>query len=113
MGSNVDRYLKAFRQSVTDPDSFWGEAAELISWYRKPTVVLDDSAAPFYRWFPDGRLNTAYNALDRHVEAGHGDRLAVIHASPVTGTETAFTYAELRDAVARTAGALAGLGVGI
>ena len=68
-------YQKTFRQSVTDPDTFWADAAELISWYRKPTVILDDASAPFYRWFPDGVLNTCYNALDRHVEAGRGSRL--------------------------------------
>ncbi len=111
MGSNVDRYLKAFRQSVTDPDSFWGEAAELISWYRKPTVVLDDSSAPFYRWFPDGVLNTCYNALDRHVEAGRGEQSALIYDSPVTGRRASYSYAQLRDEVARFAGVLSSLGV--
>jgi len=111
MGSNVDRYLKAFRQSVTDPDSFWGEAAELISWYRKPTVVLDDSSAPFYRWFPDGVLNTCYNALDRHVEAGRGEQSALIYDSPVTGRRASYSYAQLRDEVAKFAGVLSSLGV--
>jgi propionyl-CoA synthetase len=104
-------YLDARRESLTDPDAFWGRAADAISWAAPPTTTLDDSAAPLYRWFPDGRLNTCYNALDRHVEAGHGERPALVHVSPVTGTQTTLTYAELRDAVARFAGALAGLGV--
>lgn len=77
-----------------------------------PSRALDDSAAPIYRWFPDGELNTSYNALDRHVEAGHGDRTALIYDSPVTGTGRSYTYSELRDEVALFAGALRELGVG-
>ena len=104
-------YAQAYAESIEDPGAFWGRAADAITWSEPPTVVLDDSAAPMYRWFSDGRLNTAYNALDRHIEAGNGDRVALIHASPVTGTETTFTYTQLRDEVARMAGALASLGV--
>jgi len=73
--------------------------------------VLDDSRAPFYRWFAGGRLNSCHNALDRHVEGGRADQLALIYDSPVTGTTAAFTYRDLRDAVARFAGALAAQGV--
>ena len=72
---------------------------------------LDSSNAPLFRWFPDGELNTSYNALDRHVEAGHGERTALIWDSPVTGSVRRYTYAELRDEVAKFAGALASLGV--
>ena len=68
--------------------------------------------APLARWFPDGRLNTCHNALDRHVEGGRGDQPALIYDSPVTGTQRSYSYAELRDEVARLAGALRGLGVG-
>jgi propionyl-CoA synthetase len=107
----MDAYRAAFLKSVTDPDSFWSEAAELISWYQKPTVILDDSAAPLYRWFPDGVLNTCYNALDRHVEGGRGDQAALIYDSPVTGNRGRYSYAQLRDEVARFAGALRSLGV--
>jgi propionyl-CoA synthetase len=74
--------------------------------------VLDDSRAPFYRWFTGGRLNTCHNALDRHVDGGRADQLALIYDSPVTGAAASFTYRELRDAVARFAGALAAEGVG-
>ena len=77
-----------------------------------PRTVLDESRAPFYRWFPDGELNTCENALDRHVAAGHGDRLALVYDSPVTGTKRTYTYAQLLDETATFAGALAGLGVG-
>jgi propionyl-CoA synthetase len=73
--------------------------------------VLDDSTAPFYRWFAGGRLNTCHNALDRHVEDGRGDQPALIYDSPVTETVASFTYRELRDAVARLAGALSAHGV--
>ncbi|MPY82972.1 MAG: acetate--CoA ligase [Actinophytocola sp.] len=105
-------YAKVYQQSLTDPEGFWLAAAEDIDWIRKPTTALDDSRAPLYRWFPDGELNTAYNALDRHVESGRGEQTALIYDSPVTGSKASYTYAELRDRVATFAGALASLGVG-
>ncbi|HEX6888642.1 MAG TPA: AMP-binding protein [Candidatus Nanopelagicales bacterium] len=108
----MGRYAEAYAASMADPDAFWGAAAQAISWSTPPTVGCDARDAPLYRWFTDGRLNTCYNALDRHVEAGHGDRLALIHDSPITGTQQRFTYAELTDAVARFAGVLADLGIG-
>ncbi|MEU4405088.1 propionyl-CoA synthetase [Streptosporangium sp. NPDC023963] len=104
-------YADAFARSIADPEDFWAEAAEAVTWSRPPREVLDAGAPPFYRWFPDGELNTCHNALDRHVEAGHGDRLALVHDSPVTGTGRRYTYAELRDEVARFAGVLRSLGV--
>ena len=87
-------------------------AAGAIDWIRPPSKALDDSRAPFYGWFPDAVCNTCWNAVDRHVEAGHGDRLAIIYDSPVTGTKARISYAELRDQVARLAGALAARGIG-
>jgi propionyl-CoA synthetase len=105
-------YDESYRRSLADPDGFWLDAASAITWTRPPARALDDSAAPLYRWFPDGELNTSYNALDRHVEAGNGDRTALIYDSPVTGTSRSYTYAELRDEVAAFAGALRSLGVG-
>ena len=104
-------YDDARRRSLAEPDAFWGEAASLIDWVTPPTRVLDDARAPLYRWFPDGELNTCANALDRHVGAGRGDRLALIHDSAVTGQVTTFTYAQLLDEVSRFAGALRSLGV--
>ncbi len=100
------------RRSLDRPEEFWAEAAMAVDWAAAPTQVLDSSRAPFYRWFPDGELNTCHNALDRHVAGGRADQLALIYDSPVTGQVRRFTYAELRDDVARLAGALAGLGVG-
>ena len=96
---------------MADPEAFWREAAGLVTWWRKPDRILDDSSPPFYRWFPDATLNTCYNALDRHVVAGHADRTAVIHDSGVTGTVTEVTYGRLLEDVAAFAGALRQLGV--
>jgi propionyl-CoA synthetase len=104
-------YQETFRQSIENPEGFWGEAATGLSWYEAPTQVLDRSNPPFYRWFPDGVLNTCYNAVDRHVEGGRGDQVAIIHDSPVTNSQRKITYAELLDQVSRFAGVLRGLGV--
>jgi propionyl-CoA synthetase len=108
----MGRYADAFRRSLADPEGFWGEAVTAIDWYRKPTVVLDSSNPPFYRWFSDGVLNTCFNALDRHVRGGRGSQPALIYDSPVTGTCRTFSYRELLDEVARFGGVLRGLGVG-
>src|SRR5262245_28669216 len=106
-----NQYLTAHTRSLTDPESFWGEAAQEIHWYKKWRKVLDDSNKPFYRWFAGGEVNTCYNAIDRHVSGGRGGQTALIYDSPVTGTIQSFTFRELRDRVATCAGALASLGV--
>jgi propionyl-CoA synthetase len=108
----MGRYAREFQRSLADPDGFWGEAAKDIDWYQPPTVVLDRSSPPFYRWFADGVLNTCFNAVDRHVHGGRGDQAALIYDSPVTGTGRTFSYRELLDEVSRFAGVLRGLGVG-
>jgi len=105
-------YRETYRRALDDPESFWADAAESVAWSRRWSRVLDVAAEPLPRWFPGGVLNTCHNALDRHVEAGHGERLALIHDSPVTGGHATWTYAALRDEVARTAGMLSRLGVG-
>jgi len=105
-------YDEVYRRSLEDPEAFWGEAAALIDWVRQPERILDDSKPPFYRWFAGGELNSCYNALDRHVDGGRADQLALVYDSPVTARLQTFTYRELRDAVARFAGVLRGLGVG-
>ena len=106
------RYGEVYRRSIEDPEGFWGEAADAVSWYRKWDRVLDRSNPPFYRWFAGGVVNTCYNALDRHVEAGNGGRAALIYDSPVTSTIRRYSYRELLDLVARCAGSLARLGIG-
>jgi propionyl-CoA synthetase len=107
----MGRFDEVYRRSLDDPEGFWADAAAEIDWVEPWQRVLDDSEAPSYRWFAGGRLNTCYNALDRHVERGRADQLALIYDSPVTATTAAFTYRELRDAVARFAGALVAQGV--
>jgi propionyl-CoA synthetase len=99
-------------RSIEDPEGYWREQAGLVDWIRKPRRVLDDDHPPFYRWFPDATLNTCFNALDRHVVRGHGDRTALIHDSAVTGTQASWTYAELLEQTAAFAGALRAFGVG-
>ena len=106
------RYDEVHARSLSDPESFWTEAAEAIHWTKRWEQVLDDSNPPSYRWFVGGELNTCYNALDIHVESGRGDQPALIYDSPVTDAKRTYTYIELRDEVARFAGVLAGLGVG-
>jgi propionyl-CoA synthetase len=104
-------YSDAFRRAIDDRDGFWTEAAAGLDWVRAPQVALDDSAAPFVRWFPDGELNTCHNTLDRHVDAGRGEQVALIHDSAVTGAVRKLTYRQLRDETARFAGALRAQGV--
>ncbi len=104
-------YQEIYTQSIEDPETFWSEAAEAISWDKKWDRVLDDSNIPFYRWFKGGELNTCYNALDRHIENGRGDQAALIYDSPVTASQKTYSYSELRDEVARLAGMLRDSGV--
>ena len=104
-------YRDVYEAWKADPEAFWMAEAEKIDWDQKPTRALNDDNAPLYEWFTDGMVNTCWNAVDRHVAAGHGDRNAIIYDSPVTGTVRHITYAELRDQVARLAGALAERGV--
>ncbi|MGQ0840733.1 propionyl-CoA synthetase [Actinokineospora sp.] len=104
-------YVETYQRSLGDPEGFWLDAARAVDWTTPPSRALDASAAPMYRWFPDGELNTCHNALDRHVAAGRGGQAALIYDSPITGTKASYTYAELTDLTARFAGVLAGLGV--
>ena len=89
-------YRTEYARSIEDPEGFWGEQAGLVDWIRRPQRVLDSDHAPFYRWFPDGTMNTCYNALDRHVAAGHADRAALIYDSAVSEGSRTLTYAPQR-----------------
>jgi propionyl-CoA synthetase len=104
-------YDDTYRRWREDPEGFWHEPAAAVDRERTPRRVLDDSRAPLYHWFPDGVLNTCHNALDRHVDGGRAEQVALIYESPVTGRVRRFTYCALRDEVARCAGALRRLGV--
>ncbi|MBK6762803.1 MAG: propionyl-CoA synthetase [Micrococcales bacterium] len=105
-------YRQEYERSLAEPDAFWREAAATIEWTTEPTVICDDSAAPLYRWYSDGVLNTCYNAVDRHVAAGRGDQPALHYVSPVTASAKTLTYAQLLDEVSTFAGVLTDLGVG-
>lgn len=110
--STASSYAAAHRLSISDPDAFWLDVAADIDWTAPPTAAVDRSRPPFYRWFPDGELNTSYNCVDRHVEAGRGEQAAFIYDSAVTGVKETITYAQLLDRVEEFAGALAAEGVG-
>ncbi len=106
-----DAFDQVHGLSISDPDQFWGNAAEEIYWYTKPSKVLDTSESPHGKWFVDGELNTCFNAVDRHVEAGRGEDIALIYDSPVTSTVRKFSFSELQDLTAKFAGVLKTKGV--
>lgn len=105
-------YAEEYDRSLQDPEGFWGEAAQSIHWFQNPTKILSQEQDPkmphisSHQWFSDGTTNTAYNCLDVHVNAGHGDRTAVIYDSPVTGMQRHISYQELLHQVSALAGAL-------
>ena len=95
----------------SNPEQFWMKAAEEINWIKKPSKALWDDNAPIYEWFKDAKVNTCYNAVDRHVETGNGHQTAIIYDSPVTNTKRKISYLELKAQVASLAGGLAARGV--
>jgi len=104
-------YRDVYSAAKADPEGFWLEAAQAIDWVTPPTRALNDDAAPLYEWFTEAQVNTCWNAVDRHVEAGNGSRAAIIYDSPITGVQSTTTYAELQTQTASLAGALAAKGV--
>lgn len=109
--TNATSYAEAYGNWMRDPEAYWTQEAQGISWSKQPEKIFDKSLGAFGQWFAGGMLNTCYNCLDRHVEAGRGAQAALIYDSPMTGTVRTFTYADLLDQTSRLAGALAGLGV--
>lgn len=107
----MGQFNELFEQSIEKPEEFWANAAEGIDWIKKWDKVLDASNPPSYRWFKGAELNTCYNAVDRHVEAGRGEQTAIIYDSPVTDTIRKISYKELQNDVAQFAGALKSQGV--
>ncbi|MDO5648536.1 propionyl-CoA synthetase [Paracoccus sp. (in: a-proteobacteria)] len=103
-------YQQVYQSWQNDPETFWMDAAQQIDWFQKPSRAFFDTG-PAGEWFADGVTNTCWNAVDRHVEAGRGDQLAIIHDSPITNSTRGITYRELRDRVASLAGALRAKGV--
>ena len=104
-------YHALYQSWKDDPEAFWLDAARAIDWDEFPSSALNAENAPLYEWFTDGVLNTCYNALDRHVENGRGDQVAVIYDSPITGRQSKTTYTEMLDKVARLAGAMQSKGI--
>ena len=104
-------YKDVYEGWKADPEGFWMEQARAIDWVKPPSKALFAENAPLYEWYKDAQVNTCWNAVDRHVEAGNGDRVAIIHDSPVTNTVHKITYAELQTRVASLAGALRAKGV--
>ncbi|ODR06315.1 acetate--CoA ligase [Mycolicibacillus koreensis] len=100
-----------YQQADADRLAFWARQAERVSWASPFTEVLDWSQAPFAQWFVGGTLNVAYNCVDRHVDAGHGDRVAIHWEGEPVGDRRSLTYADLQDAVCRAANTLTGLGL--
>jgi len=107
----MSNYETVFSQSINEPEKFWEKAAAGIDWYKPCDKVLDSANPPYYRWFAGGKLNTCYNAVDRHVKNGRGQQPAIIYDSPVTNTIEHISYQQLLDKVSNFAGGLASLGV--
>lgn len=107
----MSRYHETYAAWSDAPGEFWLEAAKEIDWITAPSIAFDPEAGAYGRWFPDGICNTCWNAVDRHVAAGRGETTALIHDSPVTGTKTRFTYAELQTEVGALAAVLSDNGV--
>ncbi|MBT8409444.1 MAG: AMP-binding protein, partial [Alphaproteobacteria bacterium] len=104
-------YKDVYTAWKEDPEAFWMQAAEAIDWAEPPSKALFDENAPLYEWFVDAKVNGCWNAVDRHVEAGNGDRIAIIYDSPVTECKSQISYKQLRDQTALLAGALQSKGV--
>ena len=104
-------YKTEYDRSMNDPEGFWGKQAEDLEWFKFPQTILSRDEDGIGYWFADGEMNTAYMALDHHVKAGRGNQTALIFDSPVTNTKARYTFSELTDTVAKTAGMLADLGV--
>ncbi|MGO4851516.1 propionate-CoA ligase PrpE [Phaeovulum sp. W22_SRMD_FR3] len=104
-------YKDVYAAWQSDPEGFWMQAAGGIDWVKPPSQALCAENAPLYEWFADAQVNTCWNAVDRHVEAGRGDQLAIIHDSPITHSTKGITYRELQARVASLAGALRAKGV--
>jgi propionyl-CoA synthetase len=105
------RYREVHARSLRDPEGFWGEAAAEIDWIEPAKKIFDSTLGLYGRWFAGAVVNTCYNALDRHVAGGRADQLALIHDSPLTGSVTTFTYAQMLREVQTLAAVMQDFGV--
>jgi len=109
---SLDQYRDLYEKSMSDPDTFWSEVADRITWYKKWDTVREfDFVKGNIKWFDGAKLNVSYNCLDRHVEAGHGDQTAIIWEGNNPEEDQAFTYSELLAEVQKFANVLKSLGV--
>jgi propionyl-CoA synthetase len=104
-------YRETYDRCKDDPEAYWMDQASAIDWITPPTKALTDHGDNLYEWYADGMVNGCYNAVDRHVEQGRGDQLAIIHDSPITGKIEKITYSQLKERVEYLAGALLARGV--
>lgn len=111
LAANANVTAEAYDTATKDPVGFWAEQAERLTWAERWDTVLDDSNPPFFKWFTGGKLNAAYNCVDRHVEAGNGDKVALHWVGEPEGDTRDITYAQLKDEVSQAANALTDLGV--
>jgi acetyl-CoA synthetase len=111
LAANANVKADAYDEAERDPVAFWEKAAERLTWASRWDRALDWDDPPFAKWFVGGTLNAAYNCVDRHVEAGHGDRVAYHWVGEPEGDTRDITYAELQDMVCQAANALTDLGV--
>ena len=107
----TSRYRETYESWKRDPEGFWAEAAKGIDWFEQPKQIFDASKGVYGRWFVGGVCNTCFNAVDRHVEGGRADQLALIYDSPITGAKKSYSYAQLKDEVVALAAVLRGQGV--
>jgi propionyl-CoA synthetase len=105
------RYHEVYARSLADPEGFWAEAAREVDWIEPAKKIFDPAQGAYGRWFSGAVVNTCYNALDRHVERGRADQVALIHDSPLTNAVTSFTYAELLKDVQTLAAIMTDFGV--
>ncbi len=104
-------YSSDYSDAVADPEGFWRSVSKAVDWLTPPETVRQERDDGLADWFPDGWVNTSHLALDRHVDAGRGEQVALIYDSPVTGVIEHYTYRGLLDEVAQFAGLLSALGV--
>jgi propionyl-CoA synthetase len=117
MAPHIQDEVQAF--SLKDPEAFWLHHAQHVKWHKKPSRALktstkrlkDGTTHPHWSWFPDGEISTCYNCVDRHVQAGHGDTVAVAWDSPVSGNKEKYTYKRVLEEVETLAGVLREEGV--
>jgi propionyl-CoA synthetase len=104
-------YNELYSKSINQPEAFWKEQADSIDWYNKPEIILSKDGNRYPLWYKDGELNICYLALDKHIQDGYGDNVALIYDSPVTQTVKKYTYSEVKTEVAKLAGGMQSLGL--